>query len=513
MIEDLKRRIGFNPVAWPGYTRRMKALVTGFPTRAPLPSKPHFGVVITPWVGTAVPWYSLAIGMLLAAEGSRVTFLFDDLPFGDNAVRHHYIRCCIRFVLDALTGRHDVIQLSALRTSTPLDQAARDSVQRLAGLNAVWQMRGEIVDDGRQRFKDRCAEQLGHAYGPIAEVMRPGAFDVLFVPGGVFGSSGIWTELARNAGIRVASYDTGGYETVMLAANGIACQLQDIPPAYRELRQHGDEQELAFATVSAHEEMARRRAGTDTFASQVKGGADAGRRYDGAVLIALNSSWDSAALGLHTVFDNNTQWIVETVRYLLEHTVASVIVRQHPAERLAFARTTDDYASLLQRHFGAHPRLRFIAAAEPVNSYSLLDQVAAVVVYTSTIGMEAAALGLPVVTPSESYYSRLGFVWRADAADEYWSLLSRAAARELPVTPEMRRDASVCYYLTQCCNWVFTPFNPADYVKWSKRDLAQLQADPKVRDILRSLADNVPVAYMNHKARWQAAARESTPAP
>jgi hypothetical protein len=406
-----------------------------------------------------------------------------------------------------------VIQLSALRSSATPDQVARDSVQRLAGLNAVWEMRGEIVDDGRQRFKDRCAEQLGNAYGPIAQVMRPGAFDVLFVPGGVFGSSGIWTELARTAGIRVASYDTGGYETVMLAADGIACQLQDIPRAYQKLRECGGEQEIAFAAASADEEMAKRRAGTDTFASQMKGSAGAGREFDGAVLIALNSSWDSAALGLHAVFDDNTQWIVETVRYLLEHTAAPVIVRQHPAERLAFARTTDDYAALLQRHFGAHPRLRFIAAAEPVNSYSLLDQVAAVVVYTSTIGMEAAALGRPVITPSNSYYSRLGFVWRAGAADEYRSLLARAAARELPVTPEMQRDASVCYYLTQCCNWVFTPFNPADYVKWSKRDLVELQADPKVRDILRSLVDNVPVAYLNHEARWQAAARETTPAP
>jgi hypothetical protein len=513
MIGELKRRIGFNPLAWPRYTRRMRALVDGFPTRDPLPGKPHFGVLITPWIGAAVPWYSLAIGMLLAAEGSRVTFLYDDLRFGDNPVRYHYIRRCIRYVLDALAGRHEVVQLSTLRSGAALGPVARDSLQRLARLNAVWQMRGEIVDGGRKQFTDRCAAQLGEAYGPISHVVRPGAFDVLFVPGGVFGSSGIWTELARAAGIRVASYDTGGYETVMLAADGIACQLQDIPRAYQKLRERGDERQIAFAAASAEEEMAKRRAGTDTFASQVKGSASAGREFNGAVLIALNSSWDSAALGLHAVFDDNTQWIVETVRYLLEHTEARVIVRQHPAERLDFARTSDDYGALLRRHFHEHPRLRFIAAAEPVNSYSLLDQVAAVVVYTSTIGMEAAALGRTVITPSNSYYSRLGFVWRADSVDEYQSLLTRAAARQLLVTSQMRQDASACYYLTQCCNWVFTPFNPADFVKWSQRELRELQADPTVRGILRSLTDNVPVAFMNHEARWQAADREPAPAP
>lgn len=513
MMEDLKRRIGFNPIAWLGQTRRMKALVNGFPTRAPVPGKPHFGVVVTPWVGSAVPWFSLAVGMLLAAEGSRVTFLFDDLPFGDNAFRYRFNRSCIRHVLDALADRHDVIQLSTLRTGVLLDPAARNSVQRLARLNAVWQMRGEIVSDGRQRFTDICVEQLSQTWGPIAQLIQPGALDVLFVPGGVFGSSGVWTELARGARIRVATYDSGGYETVMLAADGIACQLQDIPSAYRKLRERDDKQELAFAATSAHEEMAKRRAGTDTFASQMKGSVDSGREFDGAVLVALNSSWDSAALGLHAVFDDNTQWIVETVRYLLEHSEASVIVRQHPAERLDFASTTDDYGELLRRHFGAHPRLRFIAAAEPINSYSLLDQVAAVIVYTSTIGMEAAALGRPVITPSNSYYSQLGFVWRAATENEYRTLLARAAARELTVTEEMRRDACVCYYLTQCCNWVFTPFNPADVDKWSQHELAELQADSKARVILRSLTENVPVAYMNHEERWQSAATEATATP
>jgi hypothetical protein len=237
----------------------------------------------------------------------------------------------------------------------------------------------------------------------------------------------------------------------------------------------------------------------------MKGNADAGREFDGAVLIALNSSWDSAALGLHAIFDDNTQWIVETVRILLDHTDAPVIVRQHPAERLDFARTSDDYGALLQRHFGTHPRLRFIAATEPVNSYALLDQVAAVVVYTSTIGIEAAAYGRPVVTPSNSYYSGLGFVWRAGSVEEYKDVLRRGAAGKLDVTDAMRRDASVCYYLTQCCNWVFTQFNPADFVKWSQRDFAALHADPKVRGILHTLRENVPAAYLNHVERWQAA--------
>jgi len=40
------------------------------------------------------------------------------------------------------------------------------------------------------------------------------------------------------------------------------------------------------------------------------------------------------------------------VKFLLEHTTTPVIVRQHPVERLEIARSSDDYRSLLARHFG-----------------------------------------------------------------------------------------------------------------------------------------------------------------
>lgn len=500
MIGTLKRTIGFNPLAWLRQTRRMRQLVRAFDgPPPPAPGAPRFAVVVTPWLGTTVPWFSLATGLMLARNGSPVTFLIDDLPFGRNRPRYVFVLRCIHSVFRALGNRHEVVVLSTLRKRTPLGPTVRATVERLARLNAVWEMRGEMAEAGRADYIARCSEQLSAAYGPIAAALRPDAFDALFIPGGIWGNTGIWSEHARATGIRIASYDTGGYGTVMIASDGIACQLQDIPAAFARLKQRsGEAGERQFAVESALAEMARRRAGVDTFASQIEGGSSGDARYDGAILLALNSSWDSAALGLHTVFEDNRQWIVETTRYLLEHSTAPVIVRQHPAERLAIASTSDDYLALLKRHFGTHPRLHFIAADEKINSYALLERVAAVVVYTSTIGIEAAAHGKPVITPSSSYYAGLGFVWQATDLAQYQAQLSRAVSRKLEVTPSMRDDAHLCYYLTQCCNWVFSPFNPSGFAEWSRLGLAQLQADPKVQTVLKSLQHNIPVAYLNH---------------
>jgi hypothetical protein len=250
-------------------------------------------------------------------------------------------------------------------------------------------------------------------------------------------------------------------------------------------------------------EIAKRKAGSDNFESQIKNSGAGGEELRDGMLIALNSSWDAAALGLQRVYPGNADWIVGTVRYLLDNSDATVIVRQHPAERLSFAATSDDYRALLQRNFGDHPRLVFIAAEDPINSYALLERVKAVIVHSSTIGIEATAYGRPVVTGSRAYYSGLGFVWRAEDAARYHALLDDAVAGRLEVTEAMREDAMLCFYVTQLCNWVFSRFNPADYVKWSRAPLADWGAQPPVRRMVRSLLDNVAVAELNHRSRIQ----------
>jgi hypothetical protein len=288
----------------------------------------------------------------------------------------------------------------------------------------------------------------------------------------------------------------------MLCVNGVASQLQDIPKAYALLKTHAQSHDShAFIVESALAEMGRRRSGVDKFASQMKSTREVDARFKDAVLVALNSSWDSAALGLHAVYEDSAQWIVGTAKYLLDNTSAQVIIRQHPAERLKAGRSSDDYLSLLIRHFGSNPRLHFIAAEDPVNSYDLLEQVAVVVVYTSTFGIEAAANGKPVVTPSNSYYSDLGFVRKAASLAQYHQYLSDAVSGQYFVMPTMRDDALCCFYLTQCCNWVFSPFNPEGFAEWGRYDLDQLRQLEKVQMTIHALEQNVPIAFLHHLER------------
>lgn len=502
MKSRLTTFLGFSPRNWLRDTRRMRDIVAAAPKGTTTPGDPRFAVVVTPWLGTPVPWFSIISGLLLAADGAQVVFVIDDLPFGPLRTRFRFVVACIRSVAKVLRGRCEFADLHQFRHASRIDDSADCDVGALAELNAVWALRGEMSRTGRERYVLNSRAQLREASSAVAAFLESRPTDVVFVPGGVYGSSGIWTALARRRGIRVASFDSGGYGTLMLAVDGIASQLQDIPRAFAMLNERPNiESERAAIRTAALDEMTKRRNGVDRFASQMREQPASTKRFDGAVLIALNSSWDSAALGLHAVFRNSTEWIVETVRYLLTQTAAPVVVRQHPAERLEIARTSDDYRALLRNAFPDHPRLHFIAADEPVNSYDLLAQVIAVVVYTSTIGIEAAAGGKVVITASRSYYSDLGFVWKAADRTRYDEHLAEAAAGRYHVTTGMQEDALCCYYLTQCCNWVFSPFNPEGFNEWQRYTLAELAAHDKVRLTVKALRNNVPVAYLAHVAR------------
>jgi hypothetical protein len=494
------RYLGFNPLHWIRQTHQMLRFVRAYAPLADSPdSQYRYAVVVTPWLGTAVPWFSVAIGMILAATGSKVAFVVDGSPFGENMIRFRLILSCVRRVLAALDRQFEVMELGAPAGGGELNAEEAAMVARKANLNAVWAMRGEMKEDGRTRYTKRIMKQLAYSAGAIRDFLARHKFDCVIVPGGVYGSSGLWAELAGANGVRLASFDSGGRGVVTIATSGVASQLQDIPRAFALLKSGvTSENQWLFVREAALAELQRRRTGTDRFSSQLHNTAELDPRFEGAVLLALNSSWDSAALGLHRVFESSARWVVETVRFLLEQTRAQVIVRQHPAERFAAGRSTDDYKRLLQETFGTDPRLTFIAAADPVNSYDLLELVSVVLVYTSTFGVEAALRGKVVITASSSYYSDLGFIWRATSLDQYNTHLRDAVNGHYTVSEQMKADALACYYLTQCCNWISSPLSPEGYNDWIRIPFKELVRQDGVQITCTALRDNVPTSFLMH---------------
>ena len=289
--------------------------------------------------------------------------------------------------------------------------------------------------------------------------------------------------------------------------SGVAAQHADVPRAFDSLWD-GPEDEKRGAIAIAIAEFSTRTESTDRYGFQTRATKTTGAPTEDAVLMPLNVEWDTAALGRHVCFSDTVDWITSTVSEILLLDAGQVVVRQHPSERRDLQRSKLDIGSILRDRFGDESRLRFVAAGDDVSTYDLLASARLVLPFVSTIGIEAAGLGKPVLVSGKSYYSDLGFVWSASSREEYLSLLRRGLRGELDALPDQTDRAWICYYLSAVRNRIWTDFTPQpdDFWTWSSRDPDVLFAEPEVADMLEAIDRDVPVALLRHR-------RAITPAP
>ncbi len=478
--------------AFAGFMRRM-------PRPGPVTAGPPVGVAVIPWVSTPVPWYSIALALALRARGRAVALIWDDLPYTMQpetwAAQQTHIGRLVR------QSGLPVISLRAAAPAAP-QPADHTAMTQSAKLNRTWLTRAADVEDQPIDLSAGLFEPMAATLNHIRGMLTAQPFAYLVVPGGIYGSSALLRHAAAQHGVRVATYDAN-LGVMQVSVDGLAAQQTDLPRAYAALQQLPAADQLALVSL-AKQSLARRRAGSDRAQYQVAAGSSLPLTAD--VVLPLNVEHDAGALGLHHIFENTGAWVRAAVGTVLADSQATIIVRQHPAERRANERSRFPVRALLEETFGQHPRLRFVSAEENINTYDLIQAARLILPFVSTIGIEAAALARPVLMGGASCYANLGFTWTAATADEYQQLLRRGLAGDLGLKPNQTHNAWLAYYLTPICNRVWTEFTPQppDFWKWCPQPPAALFAQPAVADLLTALDQNQPLSLVRHARRLAA---------
>jgi hypothetical protein len=285
---------------------------------------------------------------------------------------------------------------------------------------------------------------LAQAFEQLLETV--GA-DRLCVLNGRFFAEAIITAMASDRGIGWTSYERGFRpDTIITTPEAPACDL--IMPE-DEVR-HALEQPLSDAEDGELERyLSERRRGEGTldklWTTRIED-ADAIRRdlglEDGRPLVAMfpNILWDSAVVGKDDCFPSMGDWVIGGIHWARAHPELDLVVRLHPAEvRLANHPTVERMADHVRREMPSLPaNVRIVAPESPVSSYSLIDVARAGLVYTSTVGLEMAARGIPVAVAGVTHYKGLGFTLDPATAVEYWEALDHLVS-----SPEFgEQDAS-----------------------------------------------------------------------
>jgi hypothetical protein len=149
---------------------------------------------------------------------------------------------------------------------------------------------------------------------------------------------------------------------------------------------------------------------------------------------------------LTTVFPSMRAWLLETVSFLLERTDTTVVVRAHPAEALHWG-TQERSPAILEGAGLRSRRLIAVSAEAPLNTYALIEACRFGVVFSSTVGLEMAMLGKPVLVGSHIYYTGRGFTIDVKDRPQYFEELGRLARDSVAPSAEQVRQAQLFYYM------------------------------------------------------------------
>lgn len=312
----------------------------------------------------------------------------------------------------------------------------------LTDIPVKWFLMSASTDDDplgpltRRRFL-RAGRRVARGLQRQLDLLRP---DVVLLLNGLFFFESIAAEICRQRGIDVVTYERGFRPGSLVFRRGTPACMMDLSGVWEQVGHRPLEADQHQAIDSFL--LAR---GLPLSAPSADRSPGDGRQ---AVLFS-NLTWDSAVLGQERAFRSLQDWIAATVDVFRERPADQLVIRIHPAETsLPGKLTREPLVPFISEHLGVlPPNVRIVGPDAAESSYSLMAESDLGLVFTSTTGLEVAALGKPVIVAGSTHYDGKGFTIDVTSPTEYGDTL--AAVLDDPVkhapNPELARRYA--YYL------------------------------------------------------------------
>jgi capsule polysaccharide export protein KpsC/LpsZ len=146
-------------------------------------------------------------------------------------------------------------------------------------------------------------------------------------------------------------------------------------------------------------------------------------------LLCTNVVGDSLALGRQVFTAGMADWLEKTVRHFAQRSEFQIVVRVHPGELLGAGHPSVDIVRSTVPEMPPHVVL--IPPDSSINTYDLIELAHVGLVYTTTVGMEMAMNGVPVVVGGLTHYRGKGFTNDPETLPEYLRIVDQLLRRPL----------------------------------------------------------------------------------
>ena len=381
--------------------------------------------------------HAVALALLLRSEGHQVDLAF--LPQRRWHTESHPFDLRRQFAylgreLSPLTNELGLIPLLARGGELP-DHLA-ESIEAQSRLDVQYTLQREELDweagpevmgllelrRARNRNAAAAAQRLFQAVD----------YDAVVIPNGSILEFGALYRAARARGTTAISYEFGERrEHLWLARNA---EVMRLPTA--DLWAARGKRPLTEAELGRVRELYEARRGGapwNQFSRQWQPGESAGaqatRRRLGLaddkpiVLLCTNVVGDSLALDRRVFTQGMADWLAESVRAVASRPDVQLVVRVHPGEMLGAGHPSVEIVRQVLPQLP--PGVVLLPPDSEVNTYDLIELTHLGLVYTTTVGLEMAMFGVPVVVCGDTHYRGKGFTNDPTSLAEYLAQIGR----------------------------------------------------------------------------------------
>ncbi len=416
---------------------------------------------------------NLALAALLAWRGHRVTLGYlprlgspSKPPFQDGPSTAPYLQAALAGLGRLTDGRVRAQDLSEFDDAEiTLDEAF---IERQARSDAIMRLLRETLDTsdpevaaildfyrGLGRSAQRCAQGFLSA--------RRNDFDLALIANGMTFATAQVVHVAKQLGLPITTFEKFAFRHMRVPSHGdVVFSFSDLDCLWTHRTALGfDAEPRRGAAIARGRALLdeRRNASVQNFAwkyqkaagqvsaeSMRQAGLAPGEPF---ALVCPNVPFDAGYFSFCTVFGSMREWLVETVRALLERTALKIVVRSHPGEVLHYGGRERALDSLTEAGLAGHPRLSIVAPDAAVNTYGLMEHCHCGFVFSSTTGIEMAMNGKPVVVGADVYFGKRDFTVDCHDSESYLEQLSATAKRQVSAAESARiaEEASLFYFM------------------------------------------------------------------
>jgi hypothetical protein len=215
------------------------------------------------------------------------------------------------------------------------------------------------------------------------------------------------------------------------------------------------------------------------------------------VPVFTNVIFDTSQPHSNTVFPHMFAWLDQVLQIAHDHPETLFVVRAHPDESRPGKASQESVGQwVTQTHADSLPNLDFVDSDQPLSSYELIQRSKYVMVYNSTIGLEASIMGMPVLCAGRARFTQLPTVYFPTTPIEYRQLADDFLAQDkIFIPPEFKHNARrLLYYQLYYSSLPFTDYIQEDgiwpgFVKLKKFPANSLS--PTASPVIKTILDGI----------------------